>query len=353
MSCEALNNERQMSYMGRYAARLFDLKLLTDRLQIQETLRKDPDIKGEEIKNPILIFGNPRSGTTLLQRLLAQDPQFKVTLAWESYYGTSPPHPDTHEDNPQIRQTEQLFSLFGRSSPALFVAHPMAPRLPEECWILLERQFIRPLFSSFWEIPEYWAWLMARSWEDLTSDLRYYKLQLQILQRHFRGFRWVLKAPVHTWFLVPHSRTFPDMRFVECHRDPVQAIASSCSLIAARKAGYYTYIDFKALGQKTLGLWEKGMVRVLNARAELGEDRFTDLSYSRLMEDPIRTVSELYGSLGLELSSEASANMSAFLETQRGGKHTKHRYTAEEFGLDPAIVMDRMAEYREGFEDFF
>lgn len=229
----------------------------------------------------------------------------------------------------------------------------MAPKLPEECWISLERQFIRPLFSYFWEIPEYWEWLMARSWEDLTGDLRYYRLQIQILQRHFPNPRWVLKAPVHTWFLIPHSRTFPDMRFVECRQDPVQAIASSCSLIAARKAGYYTYIDFKALGQKTLGLWEKGLVRILTARSELGEDRFSDVSHSRLMENPIQTVSELYGSLGLEMSPEASANMSAFLEPQRGGKHTKHRYTSEEFGLERSVIMDRMAEYREGFKEFF
>jgi hypothetical protein len=351
--CRALNRDEQLSYLGRYAARRMDTKLLADRLLIQETLKKDPDIAREEIKAPILIFGNPRSGTTLLQRLLAQDPRFRVMLAWESYFGTSPPQPSSYQDNPQIRQTEGLLGLVAKSSPAIFVAHPMAPKLPEECWFLLERQFIRPLYSFFLEIPDYWDWLLDRSWDDLARDLLYYRLQLQILQRPFGETRWVLKSPVHAHFLIPFSRVFPDMRFVECHRDPVRALPSLCSLGAARKAGYYSFIDFKALGQKAFGTWDVGLTRIMNARAELGEERFSDVSFSRLMEDPIHAVEELYGSLGLELSSEAREKMAQFLETQREGTHTKHRYTLEEFGLEEAAVLDRTAQYREEFGEWF
>ena len=76
------------------------------------------------------------------------------------------------------------------------------------------------------------------------------------------------------------------MHFVECHRDPTEAVPSLCSLIAARKAGYYTFIDFEVVGQRATEIFEVGFERIQKARDELGSTRFSDVSYTRLMEDP-------------------------------------------------------------------
>jgi len=351
--CRSLNDDREMSYVGRIAARRFNLRLLMDRLRIQVALKEDPGITRHSVDAPILIFGNARSGTTLLQRLMAQDPQFRVLLGWEAYCATSPPDPDAGEENPGFQEAVKLFDLFERTSPALFITHPMAPTLPEECWYLLERQFIRPLTALFWEIPEYWEWLWDRSEDDLTGDLVYYKKQLQILQRKTPDARWLLKPPLHAMFLVPFARNFPDIRLVQCHRDPHQTLPSGCSLVAARKTAYYSSIDFPAVGEKCMRHWERGMERMLSSRARLGEDRFSDVSFSRLMNDPIPTVQGLYRSLGLRLSAEVEGKMRAFLASQRSGKHTRHRYSLEEFGLEEGAVEERFAMYRAEFGKLF
>lgn len=351
--CRALNQDREMSYIGCLSARRFNTKLLIDRLQIQNTLEEIPEIQQQEVRRPVMICGNPRSGTTLLQRLLAQDPQFRTTLAWESYFATSPPHPDAYEDNPSIRQAEEFLAMLDSTSPALFIAHPMEVRLPEECWMLLERQCIRPLFSLFWEVPEYWEWFCARSEDDLANDLLYYKKQLQVLQWHFTNRRWLLKSPIHALLVSPHSRVFPDMTFIQCHRDPVRALPSLCSLVASRKVAYYAFSDFRALGRKGLSFFYTGCDRILKARKDLDRERFLDVSFNRLLEDPIGSVEELYHSLGLEMTLESKNRMVAFLDSQRDGKHTKHRYSLEEFGLDEADVCNRLEGYREQFQDFF
>lgn len=350
--CKALNKDRQMSHTGRVSAERFDTKLLIDRLQIQATLKRDPEIEQQEVRDPAMIFGNPRSGTTLLQRLLAQDSQFRAMLAWEAFFGTTPPHPDTYNDNSSISRTEEYLALIDRTSPALLITHPMEVRLPEECWILMERQFIRPLFSLFWEVPEYWEWLLDRSEDDLTNDIFYYKKQLQLLQWHFEEPRWLLKSPVHGFSLVPFSRVFPDMRFIQCHRDPVRALPSLCSLVAGRKAAYYTFIDLKAVGRKGLDCFDNYCDRVLKAREKLGAERFFDVSFSQLLEDPTGTVQDLYESLGLKLTIETRKKMTKFLESQREGKHTKHRYTLDEFGLDEATIGTHYERYRAQFQDF-
>ena len=143
------------------------------------------------------------------------------------------------------------------------------------------------------------------------------------------------------------------MHFIQCHRDPLRVSPSLCSLIAARKEAYYTYIDFEAVGEKVLNSLLTLCDRVLKARDELGPERFLDVSFDRLLENPIGCVEELYHSLKLELSLESKNKMTAFLNSQREGKHTRHKYSLEEFGLDKSDVCSRFEGYRGQFQDFF
>ena len=53
------------------------------RLRAQEWFRRHPEITEELIAAPIVVVGMMRSGTTLLQRLLAADPRFHCAYGWE------------------------------------------------------------------------------------------------------------------------------------------------------------------------------------------------------------------------------------------------------------------------------
>jgi Sulfotransferase family len=66
-------NEARLNIFGKCALTQDILQLLTNCLQIQHDRRKWPRIADETIVAPMFIVGLPRTGTTLLHGLLAQD----------------------------------------------------------------------------------------------------------------------------------------------------------------------------------------------------------------------------------------------------------------------------------------
>ncbi len=57
---------------------------LVNRLVIQDYCRRHPEILEERVDDPLVIVGLPRTGTTLLQRMLATDARFHSAAWWET-----------------------------------------------------------------------------------------------------------------------------------------------------------------------------------------------------------------------------------------------------------------------------
>jgi Sulfotransferase family len=351
--CQAVNEDQQMHHTGRLMARKMLHRWLRDRLLIQQTVAAEPKILERPVDDPILIPGSPRSGTTLLHRLLALDDQFRTTRSWELYFPTPPPDPATYHRDPRIAKTVELYRLLWRVSPALRAAHPMTPELPEECWYLLDRTLLRPLYTQFFDIPRYQEWMASRTSEQLQGAYRYHKKQIQILQWRFPQRRWLLKSPVHGYFLDAFQRVYPDARYVFCHRDPKETIPSASSLFAARKSAYYSRLDLHQIGAKALEFISVGLNRAMDARQVLGEERCFDLSFRAFMEAPIETVRAVYAQLGLVLAQKTETRMRDYLASQRVSAHSRHSYTQEQFGLSAVAVDAATERYRERYHDFF
>src|SRR5262245_11519265 len=82
--------EAHLTFLGRFVAQRDTVSLLAHRLQIQEDRRRHSAIGDERIVRPLVIMGLPRTGSTLLHHLLAQDPANRVARAWE-VMAPSPP----------------------------------------------------------------------------------------------------------------------------------------------------------------------------------------------------------------------------------------------------------------------
>ncbi|MFN8642255.1 MAG: sulfotransferase [Candidatus Binatia bacterium] len=67
-------HDAHLTLLGRIAARQDTVRLLASRLRLIEDRRRQPGIAAERIAQPIFVTGLPRTGTTLLHGLLAQDP---------------------------------------------------------------------------------------------------------------------------------------------------------------------------------------------------------------------------------------------------------------------------------------
>ena len=77
---ESYDREAALSLFGRFAARWDVLRFLTNLLELREAEIKDPALLDQPIERPIFISGLPRSGTTFLHNLLAQDPDNLASL---------------------------------------------------------------------------------------------------------------------------------------------------------------------------------------------------------------------------------------------------------------------------------
>ncbi|HXY93581.1 MAG TPA: sulfotransferase, partial [Acidimicrobiia bacterium] len=79
----ALETEAELNVLGRWLTRRFLLRLLEVRAQMVSYLRTDPGVRDEVITEPVFVTGAPRTGTTILHALLAQDAVARVPEGWE------------------------------------------------------------------------------------------------------------------------------------------------------------------------------------------------------------------------------------------------------------------------------
>jgi hypothetical protein len=344
----ALEDEAHLTLLGRLIARADILRLLENRLRMTDVRRRHPEIEQEDVGRPLFIVGLPRTGTTILHELLAQDPANRVPMTWEVMHPWPPPERATFDSDPRIAAVERHFAGIERLIPGFRTMHPMGARLPQECVALTAHDFATMLFSTTHDVPSYQAWLDAA---DLGWVYASHRRQLQYLQWRCRGARWVLKSPGHLWALDALLAVYPDAFIVQTHRDPLQVVASLVSLVALLRRLGSDRVDPHAIGAEWTARLAAGLERAMHVR-ERGVPaaaRVVDVRFGDFMRDEIGTVHRVYDQLGLRLGAEAEARMRRFLAANPRDKHGRHRYTLAAAGLDARHERGRYAAYQERF----
>jgi hypothetical protein len=345
----ALEQEAELTQVGRLLARHEVVNWLANRLEIEETFRQRPEIAAESIEQPIFVTGTGRSGTSILHELLALDPRNRALATWEALHPCPPPVRAHTLDDPRIARTEREVRLWARIAPIYETMHENGARLPQECIYLTAHEFASDLLSGNYQVPSYAAWL-ARA--DLAPAYRTHRRCLQLLQWRCHGERWVLKAPSHLWALDALLAVYPDARIVWTHRDPLAVVASMTSLMATLAWLRSDHVDPEALGRsavRSVGFMLKRAMALRDA-AGLGPDRVCDVRYQDFLRDPIETLSGVHSRLGIEWRSDVEQRMRAHLAARPRDRHGAHAYHFERTGLDPAETRERFRAYRERFD---
>jgi len=71
--------------------------------------------------------------------------------------------------------------------------------------------------------------------------------------------------------------------------------------------------------------------------------------YHKLVKDPIATVRRIYAQFRMSLTPDAEARMRKFLAANPQGKHGRHEYAPNTFGLDAQELEHRFRVYTEYF----
>jgi len=347
----SLREEAPLNAAGITMLRGRILESLMTRLRTEDWIRQHPEIEREEIAAPIVVVGQTRTGTTMLQRLLASDPRHHGPLWWEVRFPA--PLPGTRWDTPDPRIPIAEAEVAGvlAADPEQASIHPWDAQAPDEEIMLLEHSFLSHVPEAFTNVPSYRTWIDAQDWTPAYATLRRFLqfLQWQKRQRGALRERWVLKTPGHLGYLDTLLRVFPGALIVQTHRDPVQTIPSAASLNRSLWRLSSDAVDDREVARQ----WQQRMAwavrRCLASRERIPARQIADVWFLDAIAKPLEVVAQIYGHFGIPLTAEARAAFETWLANNRREKRPPHEYTLAEFGLTEAEIRADFADYRRRF----
>lgn len=348
MLCQSLENEMELSAAGRASAHKRLLGILVTRLRLEDLWKRRPEILELAVPKPWFIVGLPRSGTTFLHRLLAQDPSLRSAPFWEIMnplplgdIEATQARPD-----PRVALAEQALDALHRTAPELVRMHEMQAEAPDEELGLLALGFCSMGFEFSFTVPSYVRWYAS---QDHTAGYRYFKRVLQTLQWLRGGSHWVLKAPSHMEQLKPLLTVFPDATVIQTHRDAVTTTVSLASLTCYGVRAYFDHPNPLVMGASLSAAVER-LLRGIDRERALDDTRFVDVQFSALMADPFAMVRSIYAAAGRELTASAEQAMRDWMAANPRAKHGAHEYAAADFGIDEGERRQALRFYHERFK---
>ncbi len=348
--CTSLEQDAELTALGRNIARSDILRLMRNRLQFVEFFKQHPEVAEQDINSPIFILGMPRTGTTSLHELMALDKQFRVPLSWETCYPFPPPRRETYETDPRIAQVNAELGQVDKLVPNFKHMHPMGAELPQECVAIFSHDFASMIFDVQFRVDQYQQWLIH---EDMAEVFKNHRKWLQLLQWQCPGDTWVLKSPQYLWNIDDMLREYPDARVVQTHRDPIKVAMSIGSLTATMRGLGSNNADVKVSSRSYADLLDFGTQKTMSARERglLGSDRVFDVQFADFRKDTLGTVERIYSHFGLALAPEARGRMESFLDKgKESERHGQHNYTLADSGLDLETERKRFARYQQAYD---
>ncbi len=347
---DSQRNESRLHEIGVFVAADDARMNLTNRLEVTDWHKRNPDMAERDVTPPIVVVGQGRTGTTILLDLLAQDPAHRVPLTWEVDQPCPPPETATYDTDPRIAISQAKGDASELLIPGFQAIHPMGALLAQECVRITCGDFRSLLFPTLFRVPSYAQWLLNEA--DMAPAYRWHRKVLQLLQWHHPGDRWVLKSPGHIWCLDALLTEYPDALLVQTHRDPLRIIASLGSLLATLRQMTSDHHEIAEAAEEWAEYVLDGLDRSVDAREDgtVSPDRIVDVQFRDFMADPFGTIGGIYDRFGLDYTAEAEAAMREFLAAHPGDGYGTHKYSFADTGLDEGALRERAKRYQDYFD---
>jgi hypothetical protein len=349
---ESMNEEATWTPDGLNGAATMMAVALRNRMEVDRYAADEPGVDESQLEPPIFLTGLPRSGTTYFQYLFDQDPALRMLRTWEGERPVPPPAIDA-ESVRRRREASLENARLAReyTGGKIDALHLTDVDGPQECLAILDQTFVNPGLLWTMSAAGYLDFLLHRA--DLRAAYEYHARVLRLLQWGAPPHRWTLKWPCHLLALDAIASVHPEATFVVTHRDPVQALASNCSLAHLLRSGTSPNADPMQTGRDMLELVRQHVDRLVAfdiAQSEAGTQRVVHVDYYELVDAPEAVMPAVFEAVGLEWTPSVDERIRSWREQNPKGKRGTHDYALDDYGLDRDMVAEAFSDYRTRFD---
>jgi hypothetical protein len=332
----SLREEARLAYHGRVHLDAMLTGSLRVRLRLEAAREREPAIDRAPARPPLIVCGLPRSGTTLLHRLLALAEEARPLLLWELMEPIAGRGVDRRreESDGKIRRLQRFVPV------SLDAQHFIRGDLPDEDGHLFKPSFVS---SLQYQAPAL-RWLQALLRDDMEVGYRNWRALLALLEAP--GRRFVLKDPFHARRLGTIARLVPEAMIVRTHREPAEVVPSFHKLTMTMHAVTCTGLDVPAIVEANTR-WIESITDACVATPRM--ERVVDVDYRALVGDPVGTARAIHERFGLGWSDALERRMREFVAANGQRKHGENRYEAAGFGQSAEGLRERFSAYRRAF----
>ncbi len=300
-----------------------------------------PDYQEQDVEEPVFIVGNFRSGTTLLHRLLTKDNRSTSFTSWELYLAPSVIGRKFYQWLWKINKAignpaRWAIGIFNRIVEKEAYMHKIGLTEAEE-----DGQVFFQIWSSFDMIAFFPFPNLVKKYiyyddqvpeEEKRRDMEYYS---EIVKKHVYshgGRRYISKNPSYSPRVKTLHQQFPDAKFINIVRNPLQVIPSSISLFSKHCRTYGDPESEYNLQETVIEHSKHWYLYPHQYLKDLPPNQYIRVRYQDLVADPKGTIEDIYHRFGFDLSPEYTRILKLEAEKARSYK-SKHHYSLKKMGL--------------------
>jgi sulfotransferase family protein len=342
----SLETEADLHPHGRFLMRVHLRELLETRLRLTLAWNgRSEAAEASVIERPIFITGIPRSGSTFLHELLAEDPENRAPRVWEVMFPIPTGSRRPNGVDPRVQKAKACLWWFRRLAPGADSVYPIRAWTPQECVAIHSYTLLSEEFVSTGHVPTYEAFLHAA---DLGPTYRWQRRFLQHLQTGCSHRRWILKSPDHVYSLDKLLTVFPDAAIIQTHRNPVEVVKSQIQLTKVLEAMFARPREREQLALSEARKIEQivdYITRFRDAYPNVAR-QFIDVTYGELASDPLAVVRRIYERLDIRLTEVAAERMRRLASARSRYKKGRRDSTpSADLGVHATVDMHRFEDY--------
>jgi hypothetical protein len=328
----AIPHNIDISLSGVQIMHMNSVRFLVNRLRWEADVEKHPEILDEDVDDPIVVLGLPRSGTTKLQRFLSADPNLQATPAWAMWNPAPFPGEERGDPTPRRQWAAAMMSAVTNTGETYQKMHEFAADEAEESSFIPIMNF--DSIGQFITAPDYSYLEWFRS-IDRRSSQAFLKEMLKYLQWQQGGKRgpWLLKNPCNTGEFLEVLDVFPKATFVISRRDLYKTMGSAMRMGTEILQNTFDPLDPNFVGQYTVDNWAYETKRYLQQLRDKGPDvRLLEADYNVCVSNALSVARDLYDLAGLPWTKEGEAAMRQWDIDNPRHKLGSYGYSLEDYG---------------------